>query len=154
MNGPTRILATTDAGNTWNAYNTPLFSSPSAGGLSVAFRDASHGIVGGGDLAVNYRIQAATTQDGGHTRTFTKQAPLGGTVGLAYAQGMTLGAAEATDHSFDRTVVITAETAPDFSSRSGGVDSRRRPNVVQGEWRQRILGNCICRPARWVARRQ
>jgi hypothetical protein len=112
-----RILATTDAGNTWNAYDTPLFSSPSAGGLSVAFRDASHGIVGGGDLAVNYRIQAATTQDGGHTWTFTNKPPLGGTIfGLAYAQGMTLGAAEATDHSFDRTVVITAETAPDFSS--------------------------------------
>ena len=112
-----RILATTDAGNTWNAYDTPLFSSPSAGGLSVAFRDASHGIVGGGDLAVNYRIQAATTQDGGHTWTFTKKPPLGGTIfGLAYAQGMTLGGAKATDHSFDRTVVITSETAPDFSS--------------------------------------
>ncbi len=45
-----RILATTDGGNTWAAYDTPLHSSPSAGGFTVAFRDASNGILGGGDL--------------------------------------------------------------------------------------------------------
>src|ERR1700734_461339 len=33
-----RILATTDGGNTWNAYDTPLASSSTAGGISVAFR--------------------------------------------------------------------------------------------------------------------
>jgi len=42
-----RILATRDGGDTWKAYDTPLVSSPSAGGLSVAFRDAWHGILGG-----------------------------------------------------------------------------------------------------------
>ena len=45
-----RILATRDQGDTWNAYDTPLVSSPSAGGFTVAFRDPWHGIVGGGDL--------------------------------------------------------------------------------------------------------
>ena len=45
-----RILATTDGGNTWAAYNTPLHSWPTAGGFSVAFRDSSNGILGGGDL--------------------------------------------------------------------------------------------------------
>ena len=39
-----RILATADGGDTWNAYDTPLVSSPSAGGVSVAFRDPRHGI--------------------------------------------------------------------------------------------------------------
>ncbi|HVI76776.1 MAG TPA: hypothetical protein VM715_01140 [Candidatus Acidoferrum sp.] len=110
-----RILATTDAGNTWNSYDTPLFSSPSAGGLSVAFRDAMHGMVGGGDLAVNYRIQAATSDDGGHTWTFTKKPPLGGTIFcLAYAKGMTLDAGASSDAAFERTVVITSEDAPNF----------------------------------------
>jgi photosystem II stability/assembly factor-like uncharacterized protein len=33
-----RILTTTDGGNTWGAYNTPLHSSPSAGGFSVSVR--------------------------------------------------------------------------------------------------------------------
>src|SRR5271170_7456499 len=40
-----RILATRDGGDTWKAYDTPLVSSPSAGGISVAFRDAWHGIL-------------------------------------------------------------------------------------------------------------
>jgi photosystem II stability/assembly factor-like uncharacterized protein len=112
-----RILATRDAGNTWNAYDTPLISNPSAGGLSVAFRDANHGIVGGGDLAVNYRIQLATSSDGGQTWALTKKPPIGGTIFcLAYANGMTLDKSVSTDHTFDRTVVITSETAPNFTS--------------------------------------
>ena len=112
-----RILATTDSGNSWNAYDTPLISSPSAGGLSVAFRDAQHGIVGGGDLAVNYRIQVATSSDAGKNWALTKKPPIGGTIFcLAYANGMTLSDSASVDHTFDRTVVITSETAPNFTS--------------------------------------
>jgi len=112
-----RILATTDSGNTWNAYDTPLISNASAGGLSVAFRDAMHGIVGGGDLSVNYRIQAATSSDGGQTWTLTKKPPIGGTIFcLAYANGMTLNSEASMDHDYDRTVVITSEDAPNFTS--------------------------------------
>lgn len=74
-----RILATTDGGNSWNAYDTPLHSSPTAGGFSVAFRDASNGIVAGGDLAPANSFtaaQAATSHDGGQTWTLTTQPPL------------------------------------------------------------------------------
>lgn len=111
-----RILATTDSGNTWNAYDTPLISNASAGGLSVAFRDATHGIVGGGDLSVNYRIQAATSDDGGQTWTLTKKPPIGGTIFcLAYANGMTLNG-PVMNHDYDRTVVITSEDAPNFTA--------------------------------------
>ena len=45
-----RVLATRDGGDTWNAYDTPLVSSPSAGAFTVAFRNPWDGIVGGGDL--------------------------------------------------------------------------------------------------------
>jgi photosystem II stability/assembly factor-like uncharacterized protein len=45
-----RILATRDGGDTWNAYDTPLLSSPSAGAFTVAFRDPWHSIEGGGEL--------------------------------------------------------------------------------------------------------
>ena len=48
-----RVLATTDQGNTWNAYDTPLFSGPNGGAFTVDFRDPHHGIVGGGDLEVS-----------------------------------------------------------------------------------------------------
>ncbi len=75
-----RILATTDGGDTWNAYDTPLVSSPSAGGLSVAFRDASNGVVGGGDLNVNDHADFATSNDGGQTWSRKAQPPVKGTI--------------------------------------------------------------------------
>src|SRR6267154_441505 len=73
-----RILATRDGGNTWNADDTPIVSSPSAGAFSVDFRDGWHGIVGGGDLdpADPNMAGTATSDDGGQTWTLTNPAPV------------------------------------------------------------------------------
>ena len=60
-----RILATRDGGETWNAYDTPLVSSPSSGAISVAFRNPWNGMVAGGDLASNTAADAALSTDGG-----------------------------------------------------------------------------------------
>jgi photosystem II stability/assembly factor-like uncharacterized protein len=73
-----RVLRSSDAGATWAIADTPLPASPSAGIFSVAFRDARHGIIVGGDFkkeaeAVN---NAAVTSDGG--LTWTAVAGLGG----------------------------------------------------------------------------
>jgi photosystem II stability/assembly factor-like uncharacterized protein len=123
-----RILATRDGGHSWNAYDTPLVSSPSAGGFSVAFRDPWHGIVGGGDLDINDPDQAATatSDDGGQTWTLTNKPPVQGAIFcLAYARGAGHNdferdgrhrGFEELDRKHERTVVITGETAPDFSS--------------------------------------
>ncbi len=124
-----RILATRDGGNTWNAYDTPLVSSPSAGGVSVAFRDSEHGILGGGDLNSNASADAATSDDGGRTWTLTNKPPISGAIFcLAYVSGNQQhdddqgrgnygqNDGEGFDHNLDRAVVITAETEPDFSS--------------------------------------
>lgn len=97
-----RVLATRDGGDTWEAYDTPLVSSPSAGAFTVAFRTPWHGIIGGGDLDPNYPNNAATARssDGGATWTLTNPPPVTGAIfGLAYAQGAGNGS---------RTVVITA----------------------------------------------
>jgi photosystem II stability/assembly factor-like uncharacterized protein len=91
---PSRVLATQDRGDTWNAYDSPLRGSPSAGIFSVAFRDARHGIIGGGDLdpLAPPFPQTATSRDGGKTWTLTRQQPNIGTVfGLAYAGEFGLG---------------------------------------------------------------
>ena len=48
MQGVVMMVSSKDGGDTWNAYNSPLRGSPSAGVFSVAFRDAHHGMVGGG----------------------------------------------------------------------------------------------------------
>jgi photosystem II stability/assembly factor-like uncharacterized protein len=91
---PSRVLATKDGGETWNAYASPLRGSPSAGIFSVAFRDARHGIIGGGDLDPTAPpfAQTATSRDGGKIWTITGQQPNIGTVfGLAYAAEVGLG---------------------------------------------------------------
>jgi photosystem II stability/assembly factor-like uncharacterized protein len=108
-----RILATTDGGHTWNAYDTPLVSNASAGGFSVAFRDAMNGIVGGGDLSVNTSSDAATSSDGGQTWTLTTKPPVAGAIfALAYANGFNNG--NGNPGKYDRTVVVTSETQPNY----------------------------------------
>jgi photosystem II stability/assembly factor-like uncharacterized protein len=111
-----RILATRDGGDTWQAYKTPLVSSASAGGLSVAFRDASHGIVGGGDLSSNTASDAATSSDGGQTWTLTNKPPVAGAIFcLAYALGLKSGHG-GYGNPFSEVVVVTSETQPNFTS--------------------------------------
>ncbi len=66
-----RVLRTIDRGRTWAVAETPLAAGATSGIYSIAFRDALHGIVVGGDYsreaeAVN---NAAITTDGGVTWT-------------------------------------------------------------------------------------
>jgi photosystem II stability/assembly factor-like uncharacterized protein len=107
-----RILATTDGGNTWNAYDTPLVSSPSAGAFTVSFRDGRHGIVGGGDLDPTdpNNARTATSNDGGRTWMLTNAPPVTGAIfGLSYAHRIG-GDDQGEDDDNARAVVITANT--------------------------------------------
>src|SRR5271170_4310469 len=112
-----RILATRDGGDTWNAYDTPLVSSPSAGGISVASRDHRNGILGGGDLSSNTSAQTATSNDGGQTWTLTNAPPVQGAIFcLAYVNGSRFGHEHENDREFEHAVVITTETEPNYTS--------------------------------------
>ena len=69
-----RVLRTADGGQTWQVFDTPLTSGPSAGIFSIAFPDTKHGVIAGGDYrkeqeAVN---NLAVTNDGGITWTLVK----------------------------------------------------------------------------------
>jgi photosystem II stability/assembly factor-like uncharacterized protein len=102
-----RVLATRDGGDTWNAYDTPLISSPSAGAFTVDFRDPFRGIVGGGDLDPGdpNNARTATSSDGGQTWTLTNPPPVTGAIfGLSYV-GRT---GNAPGDNLGRAVVITA----------------------------------------------
>jgi len=69
-----RVLRTTDRGRTWKISETPLISGPSAGIFSVAFRDAKHGVIAGGDYMKEKDAvdNLAVTSDGGATWTLAK----------------------------------------------------------------------------------
>lgn len=69
-----RVLRSTDGGRTWSAATTPLATGSSAGIFSIAFRDAQHGIVVGGDYRKEAEAvdNAAITSDGGRTWTLVK----------------------------------------------------------------------------------
>jgi photosystem II stability/assembly factor-like uncharacterized protein len=69
-----RVLRTSDGGHTWQIADTPLASGPSAGIFSIAFRDAKHGVVAGGDYTKEIEAvdNLAVTSDGGITWTLVK----------------------------------------------------------------------------------
>ena len=69
-----RVLRTTDGGRTWQIADTPLASGPSSGIFSIAFRDAKHGVIAGGDYKKEQEAvdNLAVTNDGGITWTLVK----------------------------------------------------------------------------------
>lgn len=69
-----RVLRTNDRGRTWNVAETPLVVGPSSGIFSVAFRDAKHGVIAGGDYSKENEAvdNFAVTDDGGVTWTLVK----------------------------------------------------------------------------------
>ena len=137
-----RVLATRDQGNTWNAYDTPLFSSPSAGAFTVAFRDPFHGIVGGGDLDPGdpNNARTATSGDGGQTWTLTTAPPVTGAIfGLSYVGRTGRGAGD----NLGRAVVITAND-PHVFDRNRCLDSGRGKHLVDVAQCGRLLGRSFC----------
>src|SRR2546428_7937072 len=85
-----RILATTDGGHTWAAYDTPIVQgTPSSGVFSVDFRDPLHGILGAGELAAPtaFADTVARSSDGGKTWQLTNRPPVPGAIyGLSYVR--------------------------------------------------------------------
>jgi len=69
-----RVLHTSDRGRTWQVADTPLASGPSSGIFSIAFRDATHGVIAGGDYRKEQEAvdNLALTNDGGITWTLAK----------------------------------------------------------------------------------
>ena len=69
-----RVLRTADGGRSWQVADTLFTAGSSAGIFSIAFRDAKHGVIAGGDYqkeqeAIN---NLAVTSDGGVTWTLVK----------------------------------------------------------------------------------
>jgi photosystem II stability/assembly factor-like uncharacterized protein len=69
-----RVLRSTDSGRTWTVIQTPIATGEATGIFSVAFKDANHGVVVGGDYTKESQAgdNAAFTTDGGVTWTLAK----------------------------------------------------------------------------------
>jgi photosystem II stability/assembly factor-like uncharacterized protein len=122
-----RVFVTTDGGDTWNAYETPIVQgTPTSGGFSVAFRDASNGILGGGELDTTHSQgkNVAVSSDGGKTWTtngIAQQPFFGAIFGLAYVPGS------------GRTVFATGPGGAAWSRDEGRTWSKLPPEVT-GFW--------------------
>jgi len=87
-----RVLATTDGGDTWQAHAIPIIQgTATSGAFSVDFRDANHGILGGGDVNAPTKPSnnIARSSDGGRTWTLATRTSFPGAVyGLTYVRGL------------------------------------------------------------------
>ena len=73
-----RVFHSPDRGHTWEVFETPITHGPeSAGIFSIAFRDATHGVIAGGDYKLPEQDgpNLAFTDDGGKTWTLSKIFP-------------------------------------------------------------------------------
>ena len=75
-----RVLYSPDRGVTWQLFETPVKSGGNVGIYSVAFRDALHGVVVGGDWSKESLVDdnCAITADGGKTWKLVTEKTLGG----------------------------------------------------------------------------
>jgi photosystem II stability/assembly factor-like uncharacterized protein len=82
-----RVFHSGDRGQGWQVYETPLVHGPdSAGIFSIAFRDAKHGMIVGGDYKrpKDDGPNLAFTEDGGKTWTLPPLHPLAYFSAVAY----------------------------------------------------------------------
>lgn len=73
-----RVFHSSDRGQTWTVTETPVIHGPdSAGIFSIAFRDARHGVIAGGDYKQPTQGSAnlAVTSDGGRTWQLSPLSP-------------------------------------------------------------------------------
>jgi photosystem II stability/assembly factor-like uncharacterized protein len=131
-----RVLTTRDGGDTWSPYPVPLPSSQGAGAFSVAFRDARHGMIGGGNLDKKDPDRAATaiSEDGGKTWKLTSHPPVTGAVyGLNYVERGGGGQRSGKGGDYQRAVVITANDGGAAWTPDEGTTWHTLPDV-SGYW--------------------
>jgi photosystem II stability/assembly factor-like uncharacterized protein len=132
-----RVLRTRDGGRTWTVAETPVRAGGSSGIFSIAFRDATHGVVVGGDYSKEGEAieNVAITSDGGATWMRPGGRGLSGFRSVVAYVGKTLiaigpsGADESTDDGRSWTPMecpgydtfsIARDAAHGFASGAGG----------------------------------
>ena len=129
-----RVFRSTDRGRTWTVADAPVHAGNSAAGIfSIAFRDAMHGVVVGGEYSSPHAPfdNVALTSDGGKTwRRASGALPVGYMSGVAFipeTNGRSLvavglgGTATSSDGGESWTMVDTVGyNSVAFASKSAG----------------------------------
>ncbi len=150
-----RVVRSTDGGRTWAVHQTPIATGEATGIFSVAFRDARHGVVVGGNYAQERATgaNAAVTSDGGVTWTLVPAPGVGGfrsavawlpaarawlTVGPAGSDRADEGAGTWTPAGGDGydAVSIHAASGTGWATGSGGRIARVSATAAGGRIRQ------------------
>lgn len=108
--GAARVFRSTDAGDTWQVFPTPIaIGKPSSGIFSIAFKDGKNGVIVGGDYTneAEARDQVATTTDGGQTWTPARTLPKRFLSGAAFTGGR------------DARLIAVGPAGTDFSLDNG-----------------------------------
>ena len=117
-----RVMRTSDGGRSWKIFETPVKSGPSSGIFSISFRDASHGVIVGGDYQKENEAvdNLAITNDGGQTWQLVT-GPAGFRSVVVYVPGtkmlFAVGPA-GSDYSVDDGHTWTPITGPGFDTFS------------------------------------
>ena len=116
-----RIIASTDGGESWTPYDTPIIQGTGTSGvISVDFRDARHGILGGGELLTPtvFSDTVASSSDGGKTWKLGGRTTFPGAIyGLSYVR--TLGRGDDQGSEEDRRVVATGPSGASWTPDEG-----------------------------------
>jgi photosystem II stability/assembly factor-like uncharacterized protein len=137
-----RVFRSTDRGRTWTASATPLHSGGAAGAFSVAFTDAKHGIVVGGDYSKPKEsfVNVVLTDDGGVTWKepagarppvfLSAVAYLPGTSGKSLVALATAGTATSSDGGQSWVMTDTlSHNAVGFASKDAGFAAGDRGRI-------------------------
>lgn len=135
-----RVLRTTDGGRNWAIAETPIASGKSSGIFSIAFRDAKHGVVVGGDYSREMSAvdNLAITEDGGATWKLVKGLS-GFRSAVAYVSGLRAIVAvgpSGADYSLDDGRTWKILEGPGFDTLSFAP----RRNIAWGAGARGILG--------------
>src|ERR1700722_18759283 len=109
-----RVFHSPDRGHTWEVFETPINHGPeSAGIFPIAFRDATHGVIAGGDYKLPEQDgpNLAFTDDGGKTWTLSKIFPQSYYSAVAYERNAKHGNS---DQIRDRIFLVGPKFIYDF----------------------------------------
>jgi photosystem II stability/assembly factor-like uncharacterized protein len=122
-----RVFHSTNAGKTWTVAATPIIHGPdSAGIFSVAFRDALHGVIAGGDYK-------HPDQDGPHL-AFTNDGGLTWTLSPISPQRYFSAVAFAKPHSDSAAILIVGSFESAYEEDITKTSAQKTPQQKNWNW--------------------